>query len=106
MLGKLYAEFPIRTVFFSSTIIFQGGSIMSAAAKNSIMFIMGRALAGLGAAGITSGVMIIVTYMAPAEKRATYTGILVRSFPSKIPCLTLSRVILPSFQSLGSLLGG
>ena len=38
--------------------------------------IVGRAIAGLGAAGIASGVYIIIAFSAAPEKRAVFTGIL------------------------------
>lgn len=76
MLGKLYAEFPIKTVFVVSNVLFQGGSIICGAAPNSFVFILGRAIAGLGGAGISTGALIIVAHSAPVENRSSYTGML------------------------------
>lgn len=76
MLGKLYAEFPIKTVFVISNVLFQVGSIICGAAPTSTAFILGRAVAGLGGAGISTGTLIIVAHSAPVETRATYTGML------------------------------
>jgi MFS family permease len=44
-------------------------------ARNSNMLIAGRAIAGLGAAGITSGCYTIVVFVAPPRLRAAFTGI-------------------------------
>lgn len=43
-------------------------------APNSIALIIGRAIAGLGSAGIFSGALIIVAYSVPLAKRPMYTG--------------------------------
>lgn len=53
--GKLYAIFTERYVFVSSLIIFVVGSIVCATGPSSLAFILGRAIAGLGNAGILSG---------------------------------------------------
>ena len=39
------------------------------------MFIVGRAIAGLGCAGMFSGALIIIAYSVPLRKRPAYTGI-------------------------------
>jgi len=43
-------------------------------APNSIALIIGRAIAGLGSAGLFSGALIIVAYSVPLAKRPMYTG--------------------------------
>lgn len=40
------------------------------------MFIVGRAIAGLGSAGIISGAIIIIMYTVPLHKRPIYQGIM------------------------------
>lgn len=45
-------------------------------APNSIALIIGRAVAGVGSAGIFSGALIIVAYTVPLVKRPVYTGII------------------------------
>lgn len=49
--------------------IFELGSVLCGAAVSSNMLIVGRAVAGLGAAGITTGAITIISNCAPLEKR-------------------------------------
>ena len=49
---------------------------MEGAAQSSNMLIAGRAIAGLGAAGISSGCYTIITFAAPPRLRPAFTGIL------------------------------
>ncbi|RFU74957.1 major facilitator superfamily transporter [Trichoderma arundinaceum] len=56
--GKLYAEFHVKLVFLSALLIFEVGSIVCATAPNSVILIVGRAVAGIGGAGIVSGALI------------------------------------------------
>jgi MFS family permease len=43
-------------------------------APNSISLIIGRAVAGVGSAGIFSGALIIVAHSVPLVKRPMYSG--------------------------------
>lgn len=49
--------------------IFEIGSAICGAAPNSTALIIGRAVAGIGSAGIFSGALIIIAYSIPLEKR-------------------------------------
>ena len=44
------------------------------------MFILGRAIAGVGAAGLFQGALNIVSYTVPLAKRPMYLGIVVSVF--------------------------
>lgn len=55
--------------------LFEIGSVICGAAPNSIAFIIGRAIAGLGGAGIFSGVTIIMITMVPLRKRPMFQGL-------------------------------
>ncbi|KAK2738275.1 MFS sugar transporter [Myotisia sp. PD_48] len=74
--GKIYTFFPVKWVFLSAIFIFEVGSAICGAAPNSEALIVGRAIAGVGAAGIFSGGLIIIAYTIPLEKRPMYTGVL------------------------------
>ncbi|KIL85041.1 major facilitator superfamily transporter [Fusarium avenaceum] len=50
--GKLYLNFQYKIAFLSSVALLEVGSLIYALAKDSPTFIGGRAVAGLGAAGI------------------------------------------------------
>lgn len=49
---------------------------MAGVAPNSTALIVGRAIAGLGGAGIASGAYILVAYAVKPQARAAFTGIL------------------------------
>jgi MFS family permease len=54
-LGKVYAIFSVKFTFLASIMVFEIGSAICGAAPNSLAFILGRAIAGIGSAGIFSG---------------------------------------------------
>jgi len=60
------------TFFF----LFEVGSLISGAATTSSMLIIGRAIAGAGAAGIFSGTLSILAATVELRLRALYTGVL------------------------------
>lgn len=55
--------------------IFEIGSTLCGAAPNSIAFIWGRAIAGIGAAGSMNGGITLLIYAVPLDKRALYQGL-------------------------------
>ena len=57
--GKLYSELSHKYVFLAALTIFEAGSVVSATARSSIVLIVGRALAGVGSAGVVSGCIIV-----------------------------------------------
>lgn len=59
-------------VFLSCVVIFEVGSTICGAAPSSAVFILGRAIAGLGSAGIFSGAMMIMIPMIPLHKRPMF----------------------------------
>ena len=56
------------------------GSTLCAAAPNSSVFILSRAVAGVSAAGVFQGALGIVGFTVPLEKRPFYLGIVVSVF--------------------------
>ncbi|KIH87846.1 MFS aflatoxin efflux pump [Sporothrix brasiliensis 5110] len=74
MFGKGYMFYSIKTVFLAAVGLFEIGSAVCGAAPSSVAFIIGRAIAGIGAAGIFSGVIIIIVYAVPLHKRPLYQG--------------------------------
>ena len=55
--GKLYTFLNVKATFLTAVVLFEVGSAICGAAPNSIAFIIGRAIAGLGAGGVQSGVV-------------------------------------------------
>jgi MFS family permease len=53
--GKLYTFYDVKTVVLCSITLFEIGSAICGAAPSSEVFIVGRAIAGLGASGILGG---------------------------------------------------
>ena len=74
--GKLYTFFSIKYVYLSAIFIFEVGSVICGAAPTSVALIVGRAVAGVGSAGIFSGALVIIAYAVPLHKRPIFTGII------------------------------
>lgn len=91
--GKAYKYFALKTTFFISIFLFEMGSLASGeqicfqkykntaahscsgVAKNSTTLIVGRAVTGVGGAGITGGVYTIIAYIVPPAKVPQYIGL-------------------------------
>lgn len=78
--GKIYKYFPLKISFLTSIFVFEVGSLICGVAPNSIALIVGRAIAGLGAAGIASGAYTIIAFTAEPAKRPMYTSIVGASY--------------------------
>jgi MFS family permease len=74
--GKLYKYFDLKTIFLTSIMIFEAGSLVCGLARNSDTLIVGRAITGIGAAGVISGCFCIIASSVAAHKRPIYTGVL------------------------------
>ncbi|KAI1625399.1 DNA repair protein RAD50 [Exophiala viscosa] len=75
LFGRIYTFYSPKWVYISCIGLFEIGSLVCGAAPNSVALIIGRALAGMGSAGIMSGAIVIIVYLVPLEKRPAYTGI-------------------------------
>ncbi|KAK3693103.1 putative MFS aflatoxin efflux pump [Podospora appendiculata] len=73
--GKLYVLYDIKIVFLSSILMFEIGSAVCGAAPSSVALIIGRALAGVGSAGIFSGSITVTVYSVPLHRRPFYQGL-------------------------------
>ncbi|MCJ1415380.1 hypothetical protein MMC32_001712 [Xylographa parallela] len=76
LLGKIYTFANPKWVYLGSLVVFEVGSAICGAAPTSTAFILGRAIAGLGNAGLFQGVVIIIVYIVPLHKRPQYMGIM------------------------------
>ncbi|KAK5053799.1 hypothetical protein LTR84_001761 [Exophiala bonariae] len=74
--GKLYKYTDIKWSFLASMIIFEVGSLICGVAPNSKSLIVGRAIAGLGGAGLSVGGTSIVTFSVPPVQRPMMMGII------------------------------
>ena len=72
--GKVYTYFNVKWTFIVALTIFELGSVLCGAARSSSMLIIGRAVAGVGAAGLFSGGMTIIGYSVPLRRRPIFIG--------------------------------
>ncbi|KAF4776913.1 major facilitator superfamily transporter [Colletotrichum scovillei] len=72
--GRLYNQFNVKIIFVISLVIFEIGSLICAVSPSSAVFIVGRAVAGLGASGLQSGCLVLISAALPAKHLPTYVG--------------------------------
>ncbi|EPE37172.1 MFS general substrate transporter [Glarea lozoyensis ATCC 20868] len=73
--GNLYRFFNAKLIYLLSIVIFEAGSAICASAPASNILIFGRALLGVGAAGLLQGALAIISYSVPLEKVPVYQGV-------------------------------
>ncbi|KAJ8112239.1 hypothetical protein OPT61_g5348 [Boeremia exigua] len=78
--GALFRYFSAKQVYLASVLIFEIGSVLCAAAPNSSVFIAGRAVSGVGAAGLYQGALAIVGLTVELAKRPMFLGIVLSVF--------------------------
>ena len=74
MFGKMYTVFSIKWVFIFALVIFEAGSLLCATAPSSPMFVLGRAVSGLGCAGVIAGCFTMITLSLPLRRRPIFAG--------------------------------
>ena len=74
--GRLYKYYSAKWTLITLVAIFEIGSIVCATAPSSDALIVGRAIAGIGGAGITSGAFLLISLLVPLKSRPKYTGAL------------------------------
>jgi len=74
MFGKMYKIFPFKAIFLAEIAIFMVGSTLCATAATSHMFILGRAVTGLGTSGVIAGCFVLLVHLLPLRKRPLFTG--------------------------------
>ncbi|KAL9090876.1 MAG: hypothetical protein Q9165_005084 [Trypethelium subeluteriae] len=78
--GKVYTYMDVKYTYLAALVIFEVGSILCAAATSSKMLIVGRAVAGAGAAALFSGGMTIIGFAVPLRRRPFYIALLASMF--------------------------
>jgi MFS family permease len=73
--GKVLKYFPLKASFLVSMFIFEVGSLICGVAPSAAAFIVGRAIAGVGCAGIIACAMTIIAISVHETKRPIYLGI-------------------------------
>jgi len=74
--GSLYRMFSVKWIYLIAIFIFELGSLVCALAPTSNAFIVGRAIAGMGTAGLFSGSVVILSYTLPLRKRPAAFGLI------------------------------
>ncbi|OKL59477.1 hypothetical protein UA08_05261 [Talaromyces atroroseus] len=72
--GRLYTFYPAKWVFLFSIFVFEAGSAVCGAAPTSVALIIGRAIAGVGSGGISSGIVLIIVLIVPLRQRPAFQG--------------------------------
>ena len=67
--GKIYKYNSLKWSFIASMLIFELGSLICGIAQDSKMLVVGRAIAGLGGAGLSVGGTSIISFIVPPAKR-------------------------------------
>ncbi|UKZ53040.1 hypothetical protein TrVGV298_006827 [Trichoderma virens] len=75
LFGKLYALLGPKPLVLTSLAVFSAGSLLSALATKSYIFILARGVTGLATAGVTSGAFAIIIQAAPLGSRPKYASI-------------------------------
>ncbi|TPX10948.1 uncharacterized protein E0L32_008154 [Thyridium curvatum] len=75
LFGKIYTFYSVKFVFLTTILLFEIGSAVCGAAPSSTAFIVGRAIAGIGAAGIFSGCIVCIVFAVPLHKRPMLQGL-------------------------------
>ncbi|SMQ49437.1 unnamed protein product [Zymoseptoria tritici ST99CH_3D7] len=70
----MYTLFPGKRVFLGSNVIALIGSLLCATAASSRMFVAGRAVTGVGFAGLLSGVFAVLNEVLPRQKRPVFAA--------------------------------
>lgn len=74
-MGKVYKHYPVKPLFLGGVVFFEIGSAICGAAPSSAVLIFGRAVAGFGASGMMSGVMVIMFHTIPMQQRPAWQGL-------------------------------
>lgn len=75
LIGRIYTFHTAKYVFLILIFVFEVGSALCGAAPNSVAFIVGRAIAGIGSAGIMAGAVILMTSTIPLADRPIWMGL-------------------------------
>ncbi|KAH6988857.1 major facilitator superfamily domain-containing protein [Ilyonectria sp. MPI-CAGE-AT-0026] len=76
LFGKLYSYYSVKWVFLAAIGFFELGSLVCGTAPTSTALIIGRAIAGIGSAGIFSGAILVIVLSVSMRQRPTYVGVL------------------------------
>ena len=70
----MYAQFDAKLLYLLNTFLFEAGSAICGAAPTMDALIVGRAICGLGGAGMYTGVLTLLSVTTTDHERPTYIG--------------------------------
>lgn len=73
--GKAFKYFSLKTTYLLAIFIFELGSLVCGVAPSSMVLVVGRAIAGVGAAGVSSGTYTLIAFAAKPERRPVLVSI-------------------------------
>lgn len=74
--GRIYTFYSPKWTFVTAITLFEIGSAICGSAPTSTAFIIGRAISGVGSAGMFGGSMVIMMNVLPLEKRPLAMGMI------------------------------
>ncbi|KAK4128623.1 MFS general substrate transporter [Parathielavia appendiculata] len=75
MFGRIFTLFSVKKAYLFALFLFEAGSLLCGVAPNSITLIIGRAIAGLGSAGILTGSFVIAGAAVPLQRLPIYMAV-------------------------------
>lgn len=75
LFGKIYTFYSPKWLLLGAMGLFEIGNVICGIARSSNTLIVGRAVAGLGSAGIVTGCVVGVQYVLPLQKRPMALGL-------------------------------
>ncbi|ELR02715.1 hypothetical protein VC83_08414 [Pseudogymnoascus destructans] len=76
LFGKFYSMFNVKWVLLTGLAIFEIGSLVCALAPTSMALIIGRAVAGVGSAGIFTGALVVLAHTVRVERRPAFFSLI------------------------------
>ena len=75
LFGRVFMIFSVKKAYLIAVFLFEVGSLLCGVAPNSITLIVGRAIAGLGSAGILTGSFVVVGAAVPLRSRPIFMAV-------------------------------
>lgn len=72
--GAIYKSFDAKWVYLTALALFEVGSVVAAVAPTSFCLVVGRAICGLGGAGVATGNFVILAKSIPLQQIPKYMG--------------------------------
>ncbi|KAK6068444.1 major facilitator superfamily transporter [Seiridium cupressi] len=72
--GKIYRYFDLKNMFLVAMGVFELGNVICGAAPTSNALIVGRAITGIGAAGVIAGCFTVAAFAVRPTQRPAFTG--------------------------------